>query len=165
MCSGVIVIEGGERSGALITARLGLDQNRLVFAVPGSPWNPMAAAPNALIRSSRALLVTDPEHVFEELAPKLAWAKEDGRPSTRLKVPELEDDDVLVLHVLTDQPLSVERVSRCAAIPSPKGALALSRLSVRGFAARSPIGYRITATGASALAAIMSEPPETPEFR
>jgi DNA processing protein len=154
MCSGVIVIEGGEKSGALITARLGLDYDRLVFAVPGSPWNPMAAAPNALIRSSRALLVTEPEHVFEEVAPKLAWAKEDEAPS-RPKAPELEDDDVLVLHVLTDQPLSVERVARCAGIPSPKGALALSRLCVRGFAARSPIGYRITASGASALAAIV----------
>ena len=153
LSAGVVVIEGGERSGALITARLGLDQNRLVFAVPGSPWNPMAAAPNELIRSSQALLVTEPQHVFEELAPRLAWNKEDTSPK-RPDAPALEDDDILTLHVLTDQPLSVERISRCAAIPSPRGAMSLSRLTVRGFAHRSPIGYRITATGASALAAI-----------
>lgn len=162
LSTGVVVIEGGERSGALITARLGIDQNRLVFAVPGSPWNPMAAAPNALIRSSQALLVTEPEHVFEELAPKLAWDKEDSSP-LHPDAPNLEDDDVMTLHVLTDQPLSAERISRCAGVPPSRGTLALSRLTARGFAVRSPIGYRITATGASALGAIETREEVGPE--
>lgn len=152
LCEGVLIVEGSDRSGALITARLGLDYNRQVFAIPGSPWNAMAAAPNTLIRTSRALLVTEPEHVFEELAPKLAWAKADE--SHAVTVPSLEEDDVLVLHVLTDRPLIPERIARCTGIPTARTSLALSRLAVRGFAHRSPLGYRITGSGASAVAAI-----------
>lgn len=47
---GVIVAEAPERSGALITARLALDQGREVMAVPGSPWYPHTAGSNRLLR-------------------------------------------------------------------------------------------------------------------
>lgn len=151
----VLVIEGSEKSGALITARYGLDYNRQVFAVPGSPWNPMAAAPNLLIRLSKAALVTEPQHVFEELAPKIAWAAQDGAPQAQhANVLQLEDDDALVLHVLSDRPLNTDRVARSAGLPINRAALALSRLAVRGFAHRSPVGHRSTAAGARVLAAI-----------
>lgn len=150
LSSAVLVVEGSERSGALITARLGLDFDRQVFAIPGSPWNAMSAAPNMLIRTSRAALVTEPDHVFEELAPQLAWSEQTGEST----IPKIDPDDLVVLHVLTDQPLSTDRIARCAGLPSSKTALGLSRLSVRGFAQRTPIGYRITATGATALSGI-----------
>ena len=51
----VVVIEAAANSGSLITATHAADQGREVFAVPGSPLNPLAAGCNALIRSGAAL--------------------------------------------------------------------------------------------------------------
>src|SRR5690606_20017304 len=51
----VVVIEAAAGSGSLITATHAADQGREVFAVPGSPLNPLAAGCNALIRSGAVL--------------------------------------------------------------------------------------------------------------
>lgn len=64
---GVIIIEAAKRSGSLITARMALEQNREVFAVPGSPLDPRSEGTNALIRDG-AILTACTEHVIEELS-------------------------------------------------------------------------------------------------
>lgn len=50
----VIVVEADERSGALITARLALDEGREVMAIPGSVFSRLSAGPNGLIRAGAA---------------------------------------------------------------------------------------------------------------
>jgi DNA processing protein len=50
----VVVAEARERSGALITARLALEQGREVMAVPGSPWFSHTAGSNRLLREGAA---------------------------------------------------------------------------------------------------------------
>lgn len=64
---GVVVIEAAEKGGALITARMGFEQNREVFAVPGPLEAPYSKGCNNLIRDNIARLVTDPEEVLQEL--------------------------------------------------------------------------------------------------
>ena len=64
-CSlGVVVVEAGERSGSLITARLAAEQNRQVFAVPGHPFEVRAAGTNALLKDG-AVVTTSARDVVE----------------------------------------------------------------------------------------------------
>jgi DNA processing protein len=147
---GVVVVEGGQTSGALVTARLALDANRTVYAVPGSVRNPMARGPNELIRTSRAALVLGVEHIFEDLVPNLMW----GQPPTPRRAPadRLDPEDEAVLGSLDDVPLAPDRLGSAAGLAPGRLAVALARLEVRGLAARSGGGWVVTAAGGRARA-------------
>lgn len=66
MSIGVLVIEAGEHSGTRITARLAMEQNRDVYAVPGNVTNKNAWGPNTLIKQGAKLTATW-EDVWEDL--------------------------------------------------------------------------------------------------
>ena len=151
LVKGVVVVEGGFRSGALITARIALDENRTVWAVPGSVRNAMSAGPNELIRRGNAALVTEIEHIFEELSPSLVWKdKHESEP----RAPILSQDEQSVLFVLDDVGLSPDRVARRSGKSLGQVALCLSKLEVRGLVIRRVTGYEITGTGAKVRAAL-----------
>lgn len=63
---GVLVVEAGERSGSLISARLAVEQGREVCVVPGSILSPVSTGCNQLIREG-ATLVVRPEQMVEQL--------------------------------------------------------------------------------------------------
>jgi DNA processing protein len=155
MSSAIVVVEGTHQSGALITARIGLDANRHVFAVPGSVRNRMATGPNELIRTSQAALVTEVEHIFEELAPSLVWQRPvDG---VNPAAPQLEEQEARVLFALDDTPAGAEAVGRASGLEPGAIALSLARLEVRGLAVRRVGGYEITGAGSRAREALLAE--------
>jgi len=73
ICLGVVIVEAAEKSGSLITARMALEQDRQVFAVPGSPLTGKSRGSNRLLKEG-ARLVDCVEDVLEDLAPLLTAA-------------------------------------------------------------------------------------------
>ena len=76
MSVGVLVIEAGEYSGTRITARLAMEQNRDVYAVPGNVTNKNAWGPNTLIKQGAKLTATW-EDVWEDLPSQMRMQLED----------------------------------------------------------------------------------------
>jgi DNA processing protein len=72
---GLVVIQArSEKSGSLITARMALDQNRQVYAVPGAAGHPDSKATNSLIRQG-AQLVESAEDIIEDIRPQAPFLK------------------------------------------------------------------------------------------
>jgi DNA processing protein len=94
LCLGVAVVEAAERSGSLITARMALEQNRQVFAVPGSPLTGKTRGSNRLLKEG-ARLVECVEDVIEELVPQFAttrsMAAAGGQVSSLAAIPRAEE--------------------------------------------------------------------------
>ncbi len=93
LCVGVVVVEAGLSSGAMITARLAADgRQREVLAVPGRIDSPGAAGCHRMIREGWATLVTSSSEVVQALggAPGLLAACRRGPPPSSLR-PELAD--------------------------------------------------------------------------
>jgi len=86
---GVVVVEGAQYSGSLITARLAMEFGREVFGVPGNVTQPASFAPNQLIKQG-AKLVAGAEDVIEELPTPVRAAL------VQAKQPEAEQRNLLL---------------------------------------------------------------------
>jgi DNA processing protein len=112
-CSlGVVVVEAAKRSGSLITARLALEQNREVFAVPGSPLDQRSEGGNHLIKQG-ARLVTDANDIIEALGhvhpSRSALLEPDWLPDMPFDGADPGDGDrARLLEALSVTPISVD---------------------------------------------------------
>ena len=109
---GVVVIEAGNRSGALITVQHALEQNRDIFAVPGPIHSGKSTGTNGLIRQG-AVLVQSVADILQEICP----ARLTPTPSSRHlpappPAPPLSGPEKKVLEALSDEtPLHVDALA------------------------------------------------------
>jgi DNA processing protein len=102
MSDATLIPESAIHGGGMVTARLAIDYNRELFAIPGSITSPMSEGPNALIRDNKAMLVTS----TGDIVKNLGWHTEEKLQQARKKGIERElftdftDDERKVVEVL-----------------------------------------------------------------
>ncbi len=123
---GVVIVEAGNRSGALITANFALEQNREVFAVPGNINSPASKGTNRLVQQG-AKSVLDVEDILEEL--NLTMVLE--RVAVQKAVPDTAEEALLLEH-LSQQPVHVDELSRDCGLPSSMVSSTLTLMELKG---------------------------------
>lgn len=101
---GVIVIEAPEKSGALITANLALEQNKEVFAIPGNIYDENSQGTHKLIKDG-AKLVTCIEDILEELNLSHLLSE-----TPKIKVKPENKEEEIILSVLSLQPIHIDEI-------------------------------------------------------
>ena len=147
LARGIVVAEGAERSGSLITARFAGEQGREVMAVPGSPLDPRAGGCNLLIREG-ATLVRHAADVLEGLSRLNADAHLLEPADDPWDAPATEDDAALratVLELLGPHPVPVDEIVRRSGASAGFVSLVLLELDLAGRLHREPGGSVVLA--------------------
>jgi DNA processing protein len=124
---GVLVIEAGRQSGALITARQALDQGRQVFAVPGRIDNPLAQGCHQLIKDG-AKLVEGVEDILGEL--EFFQFREDA-PKPRALPANLSGDEEKVYAAIELDETPIDVITQTTGLPSGTVSSTLLRLEMK----------------------------------
>jgi len=126
---GVLVVEAGEVSGALITAGHALEQNREVFAVPGSVLSAVSRGTNRLIQEG-AKLVSGANDILEEL--NLTMAVQQIEVKELVPATETESTVLQILRNLSPEPTHIDEVGHQSRLPIATVSSALSMMELKG---------------------------------
>jgi DNA processing protein len=141
MCGGTVVVEASRQSGSLITARLAAEQNREVFAVPGSVQSFKSMGTHTLIKQG-AKLVENAQDILCELGQFLGGAAAPASPRGGAAQIEarcgLSVEEARVFRALGPYPLHIDELVRRLAIDAGKLSGILLQLELKGAAQQLP---------------------------
>jgi len=132
---GAVIVEAGERSGALITAQHAKAQGKPVFAVPGSPSTSQSKGTNALLKKG-AHLITNASDVLEELG--IDVVKQETVSKGYETVQNLSEDLRKVFEQLKYEPIHIDDLARNTGFNTPSLLNILLQLELKGLIKQLP---------------------------
>ena len=136
--TGILVVEAGLSSGALITANQAIDQGRLVYAVPGPIDRPSAAGSNRLIQQGAKLVMSAGDILddFQSLLPQKRT--EPAKKNEAAEKPGISPEEQAILEVLSSEEASIDSIVIKTGLPAPKVSSTLLALEMKRLARQLP---------------------------
>ncbi len=127
MCQAVLVIEGKEKSGALITARLATDYNRDVLAVPGNIFSENSKGVHLLLRLGATLVrnstdILDALGIVQSLSPLVGQGRRE----------DVSEEEIRILELLSE-PMPRDEIIRQSGFSTTEVSISLTLLELKGY--------------------------------
>ncbi|MFQ5444246.1 MAG: DNA-processing protein DprA [Nitrospinales bacterium] len=142
---GTIVVEAGEKSGALITAQFALEQGREVFAVPGNINSPQSRGTNRLIGTG-AKLIEGPESVIEELPEEIQSLLRSSADEVKETV-DMSEKEKLVFSFLSHEETHIDSIIENSRLSPAEVSATLVQLELKGIVRQEDGKMFITSSG------------------
>lgn len=124
---GTLVVEAALKSGALITAKCSLEQNREVFAVPGNIFSTVSAGPNELLKQG-AIPVTSASDILSALNIE----EREREKKTKETLGDTPDEKLLLTHI-SHEPIHIDELSRKTEMSASRAGGILSAMEIKGY--------------------------------
>lgn len=131
MTDATVVVETGIKGGSIITAELANGYNKDVFAIPGKNTDPKSAGCNTLIKTNKAVLLTDPQQLIELMGWEDEPVKKEKRIQRALFI-EMAPEEKIIAGILAEKEMvSIDEINLLSGLSSSAVAGALLNLELQ----------------------------------